>query len=159
LGESGGDRLLSRVAALDLDGCARGGMRSMRTCWLSPGALGKSPLNSPPLSVYQTRSRRVMPQWSSSCWMRAAKTALSAVLRFSAKAQNDSPLRGAERAQLLTQSQDPLRRSLHRVTARRAAMLLRTRVAVLLIAPPPPADRERAGGDQPGSDLPPPLLA
>jgi hypothetical protein len=78
---------------------------------------------------------------------------------FSAKAQNDSPLRGAERAQLLTQSQDPLRRSLQRVTARRAAMLLRTRVAVLLVAPPPPADCERAGGDQPGSDLPPPLLA
>ena len=92
--------------------------------------------------------------------MRAAKTALAAVLRFSAKAQNDSPLRGAERAQLLTQSQDPLRRSLQRVTARRAAMLLRTRVAVLLVAPPPPADCERDGGDQlRGSDLPRPLLA
>jgi len=36
-------------------------------------------------------------------------------------------------------------------------MLLRTRVAVLPIAPPPPADGERAGGDQPGSDVPPPF--
>jgi hypothetical protein len=66
---------------------------------------------------------------------------------------------GAERAQLLTQSQDLLRRNLQGVTARRAAMLLQTRAAVLLIAPPPPADRERAGGDQPSSDLPLPRLA
>jgi hypothetical protein len=45
------------------------GMRGgeMRTCWLSPRALGKSPLNSPPLSVCRTRSRRVLPQRSSSC--------------------------------------------------------------------------------------------
>jgi hypothetical protein len=42
-----------------LIGVAAGGMR---TCWLSPRALGKSPLNSPPLSVCQTRSRSETPQ-------------------------------------------------------------------------------------------------
>jgi hypothetical protein len=30
----------------------------MRTCWLSPSALGKWPLNSPPLSVCQTKLRK-----------------------------------------------------------------------------------------------------
>ncbi len=50
-----------------LEGVSGGGMR---TCWLSPKAAGKPvrwplrsklPMNSPPLSVCQTRSRRETP--------------------------------------------------------------------------------------------------
>src|SRR5207245_190690 len=50
-------------------------------------------MNSTPLSVCQARSRREMPQRPRCCWMRAAKTALTAALRRCAKAQNNKPLR------------------------------------------------------------------